>query len=208
MARSPIQEIEVYADVACPFAHAGLRRFVEQRDVLGTSLPRLRVRAWPLELVNDTPHSGAHLAPEIEALRAKVAPGLFAGFDAPTFPTTTMTTLAAAAAAYRAGIDGGEAFSLAVRDALWEQGLDVSDRVVLRGLATDLGVPEATADDDASVRADLEQGRARGVDGSPHFFTPTGDFFCPSLDISTDSGEMKVSFDQDGFTRFVNAIFD
>lgn len=208
MVHTPVQEIEVYADVACPFAHAGLRRFDEQRQVLGTALPRLRVRAWPLELVNDKPHSGKHLAPEIDALRAEVAPGLFAGFDAATFPTSTMSTLAAAAAAYRAGAEAGEAFSLAVRDALWERGLDVSDHDVLRGLATDLGVPEVTAEDDASVRADLEEGRARGVDGSPHFFTPTGDFFCPSLDISTDSGEMEVSFDQDGFMRFINAVFD
>jgi len=186
MSRTEIQEIELYADVACPFAHAGLRRFVEQRDVLGSTLPRLRVRAWPLELVNDTPHSGTHLAPEIDALRAEATPGLFAGFDAKAFPTSTLTTLAAAAAAYRAGIDAGEAFSLAVRDALWEQGLDVSHRAVLTSLATDLGVPEATADDHDAIRADLEEGRARGVDGSPHFFTPTGDFFCPSLDISTD----------------------
>lgn len=208
MPHDAIEEIEVYADVACPFAHASLRRFDEQRKVLGTSLPRLRVRAWPLELVNDTTHSGPHLAPEIDALRAEVAPDLFAGFDPATFPTSTMSTLAAAAAAYRAGIDAGEAFSLALRDALWERGLDVSDHDVLRGLATDFGVPEPTGDDEAAVRADLEGGRARGVDGSPHFFTPTGDFFCPSLDISTDSGEMEVSFDQDEFMRFINAVFD
>lgn len=207
MAHTDIQALEVYADVACPFAHAGLRRFAEQRETLGTSLPRMRVRAWPLELVNDTPHSGTHLAPEIDALRAEVAPGLFAGFDAATFPPTTMTALAAAEAAYRVGIDEGEAFSLAVRDALWERGLDVSDHEVLRGLATDLGVPEATDDDAAAVRADLDGGRARGVDGSPHFFTPTGDFFCPSLDISKENGEMEVSFDREGFTEFMHAVF-
>ncbi len=202
-----MQQIEVYADVACPFAHAGLRRFADTRRERGAPGPLLRVKAWPLELVNDTPHSGRHLAPEIDALRAEVAPHLFAGFDATLFPTTTLATLAAAAAAYRAGPEHGEAFSLAVRDALWEQGLDVSDPEVLTHLAARFDVPLATEDDEAAVLADLAEGRRRGVTGSPHFFTEAGDFFCPSLDITTEGGEMQVSFDRAGFDEFVDAVF-
>lgn len=207
MPHHDIQEIEVYADIACPFAHAGLRRFEEQRSVLGTNLPRLRVRAWPLEIVNDEPHSGKHLAPEIDALRAEATPGLFEGFDAATFPSSTLDALATAAAAYRTGLDTGEAFSLAVRNALWEEGRDVSDPAELRKLADDLGVPEPTDEDRASVTADLDQGRARDVDGSPHFFTPERDFFCPSLDISKDDGRMHVTVDQEEFLEFVTAVF-
>lgn len=207
MPHDDIQEIEVYADIACPFAHAGLRRFEEQRSVLGVSLPRLRVRAWPLEVVNGEPHSGKHLAPEIDALRAEATPGLFEGFDAAAFPSSTLDALATAAAAYRTGIDSGEAFSLAVRNALWEDGRDVSDSAVLRALAADFDVPEPTEEDRASVQADLDQGKARGVDGSPHFFTPDGDFFCPSLDISKDDERMHVSVDQEEFLKFVTAVF-
>jgi predicted DsbA family dithiol-disulfide isomerase len=200
-----MEQIEVFADIGCPFAHAGLRAFAAHRRERGATEPRLRVRAWPLELVNDGPHSGRHLAPEIEALRDDAAPDLFAGFDADRFPTTTLPALAAAAAAYRAGPDHGEVFSLAVRDALWEHGLDISDPDVLRHLAKELDVPVATAEDDATVRADLEEGRRRGVTGSPHFFTPGGDFFCPALDISKSADGMQVAFDRDGFRRFIEA---
>src|SRR5206468_3084962 len=49
--------IEVFADVRCPFTHVGLTRFVARRHELGRREPRLRVRAWPLELVNGEPLS-------------------------------------------------------------------------------------------------------------------------------------------------------
>jgi predicted DsbA family dithiol-disulfide isomerase len=202
-----MQQIEVFADIACPFAHAGLRAFAAYRREVGATTPRLRVRAWPLELVNGTPHSGAHLAPEIEALRADAAPDLFAGFHADGFPSTTLPALAATAAAYRLGVAHGEAFSLAVRDALWEHGLDIADGEVLASLRARLTIPDPTADDDAAVRADWAEGRERGVTGSPHFFTERGDFFCPSLDIDQGAGGMRVQFDATGFRRFVAAAF-
>jgi hypothetical protein len=47
-----VRVVEVFADVSCPFAHVGLRRLVEQRDKLARDDIVLRVRAWPLELVN------------------------------------------------------------------------------------------------------------------------------------------------------------
>lgn len=203
-----MHQIEVYADIACPFAHAGLRAFTTYRHQQGATEPRLVVRAWPLEIVNDAPHSGSHLAPEIDALRSGPAPDLFAGFRADPFPGSTMAALASTAAAYRAGVAHGEAFSLAVRDALWEHGLDIDDADVLAELRSGLDVPDPTEEDEAAVRADLAEGRTRGVDGSPHFFTDRGDFFCPSLDIDKDGGRMRVRFDHEEFQRFVVAAFD
>lgn len=197
----------MFADIACPFAHAGLRAYTTYRREQGVTEPRLVVRAWPLELVNDTPHSGRHLAPEIDALRADAAPDLFVGFDAGHFPPSTLAALATSAAAYRVGPEHGEVFSLAVRDALWEHGLDVADPDVLHHLAKELDVPVATAADEAAVRADLAEGRARGVTGSPHFFTADGDFFCPSLDIDSSGEGMQVRFDPAGFRRFVATVF-
>jgi predicted DsbA family dithiol-disulfide isomerase len=202
-----MERIEVFADIGCPFAHAGLRAVVAHRRALGTVEPRLVVRAWPLELVNDGPHSGHHLAPEIVALRKDVAPDLFAGFDADHFPTTTLPALAAVAAAYRESVEQGEVFSLAVRDALWEHGLDISDPDVLHHLAAQLGVPDATAADEAAVRGDWAEGRERGVTGSPHFFTTGGDFFCPALDISKDDRGFQIAFDNEGFQRFIDNAF-
>ena len=57
--------IEVFADVACPFAHVGLRRFAERRDELGRTDVALRVRSWPLEVVNGHPLDARLVAEEI-----------------------------------------------------------------------------------------------------------------------------------------------
>lgn len=201
-----MQQIEVFADVGCPFTHVGLRAFAALRDERGLTLPLLRVRAWPLELVNGAPLTGSFLAPEIAALQQGPAPGLFAGFDATAFPATTGPAMTSAAAAYRVGPEAGEAFSLAVRDALWEHGHDIADPDVLAHLRVGLDVPDPLPTDAASIEADLAEGRQRGVTGSPHFFTAHGDFFCPSLDIThDDAGHMRVRFDAAGFERFVRA---
>jgi 2-hydroxychromene-2-carboxylate isomerase len=70
-----------------------------------------------------------------------VAPDLFAGLDADHFPTSTLEALALVARAYRTDPRLGERMSFAVRDALFEQGADISDHVVLAGIAESLGVP-------------------------------------------------------------------
>ncbi|MFZ4518319.1 MAG: disulfide bond formation protein DsbA, partial [Microthrixaceae bacterium] len=70
--------IEVFADVSCPFAHVGLRRVVQERDRRGRTDVVLRVRAWPLEVVNGEALDGPHVAEKVDALRAQVAPDLFA----------------------------------------------------------------------------------------------------------------------------------
>jgi predicted DsbA family dithiol-disulfide isomerase len=200
--------VEVFADVGCPFTHGGLRRFVAYRQQHGKTEPVLRVRAWPLELVNGKALDGPSLVPKIEAMQADVAPDLFAGFDEHHFPATTLPAMAAEAAAYRQGFEIGERFSLAVRDALFEDGLDVSDVEVLRCLRESHGVPEPTELDRSAVRDDFAEGKRRDVSGSPHFFTAEGDFFCPSLDIEHDDDGYSVSFDVAGFQRFVSAAFD
>lgn len=198
-----MRTIEVYADVMCPFAYVGLRAFEERRAERGAAEPIVVVRAWPLELVNGHRHDARHLAPEIEALRTEVAPGLFAGFDPDTFPGSTLPALAATAAAYRRSPAAGDAFALAVRVALFEEGRDVSDASVLADLARRLDVEEATDADRAAVEADLTAGRDRGVVGSPHWFTSTGDFFCPSLKIHHDGDLWDVHFDRAGFDTFL-----
>jgi predicted DsbA family dithiol-disulfide isomerase len=199
--------IEVFADVACPFTHVGLRRFTAYRKQRRLTEPILRLRAWPLEWVNGDSLQGTALAPKIAALQASVAPDLFIGFDETGFPPTTLSALAAEAAAYRQGPVTGERFSLAVRTALFERGLDVSRPEVLGPLLDELGVSEATTSDEASVEADFKEGERRGVSGSPHFFTEDGNFFCPSLDIDHHDGRLTVTFDDSGFAQFISAAF-
>jgi 2-hydroxychromene-2-carboxylate isomerase len=198
--------LEVYADVACPFAHLSLRRLDEHRRRHDLQPPQLRVRPWPLELVNDMAHDPDQVADEVAALRSGPGADLFAGFDAPAFPTTTLPALVSEAAAYRAGPEIGERFSLAVRDALWEDGLDVADAGVLHQLRVDHGVPNPTDPDATAPRRAWEEGQRRGVRGSPHFFTPDGDFFCPALDIDHGGHDCSVTFNEAGFNRLVAAL--
>ncbi|HEX2851410.1 MAG TPA: DsbA family protein [Acidimicrobiales bacterium] len=197
--------IEVYADVACPFAHAGLRRFVDERSRRGRPEVVLRARAWPLELVNGRPLDARLVAEEIDELRAHVAPELFAGFDAARFPRTSLAAMALADAAYAVGLEKGERVSLALRDAVFEQGLDVADGDVLARIAADHGV--AVPPSDAAVRTDWAEGQARGVVGSPHYFLPGDDFFCPALDVARVDGRLRVRADEAAFSDFLDRCF-
>lgn len=150
--------LEVFADIACPFTHVGLRRFVATRIALGRDQPVLRVRAWPLELVNGSALRGSDMEPKIRALRRSVASDCFRAFTPDTFPSSTLPALASSAAAYRLGPERGEEFSLAVRDALFEGGKDVSDPTVLADLQTGLRVGDPTEADAASVEDRLPRG--------------------------------------------------
>jgi hypothetical protein len=80
------RSIEGFADVTCPFAHVGLRRCVMCRQERGADHPTLRVRAWPLELVNGKPLEPSLVAQHGEEFREQVAPDLFGGFDPDVAP--------------------------------------------------------------------------------------------------------------------------
>ena len=109
-----MHEIEVFADVWCPFTHVGLWRFVAARAE-GRVAGVLRVRAWPLELVNNQPLDPAFVAEEIDQIRSPVDADAFAGFDPDRFPRTTVPALLLTAVAYRSGPQVGEAVALELR---------------------------------------------------------------------------------------------
>jgi 2-hydroxychromene-2-carboxylate isomerase len=202
-----VQTIEVFADVACPFTHVGLRRFFEYRAEENRTDVKLWVRSWPLEIVNGAPLDPHFVADEVDDIRDQVAPLLFAGFDEAAFPSTSMPALALAAAAYRRSRPTGEQVSAALRDRLFERGINIADPAVLDGLAVefDLGPVDA---DPAPVLADYADGVRRGVVGSPHFFTPTGGYFCPALDVSRDAGgHLRVAANPAAFDDFVASCF-
>ncbi len=194
--------IEVYADIVCPFTHVGLRRLHDVRAARG-STAAVRVRAWPLELVNGAPVAADLVAREIDGLRTEVAPDLFGGFRAATFPRTSMPAFGLAAAAYQLDESVGEAVSLALRDAVFEEGRDVGETSVLRAIADSFGItPFDAAATEAAVRSDWERGQARGVQGSPHFFTDGRDWFCPTLDIHHEGDDFEVNFDVEAMHDF------
>jgi predicted DsbA family dithiol-disulfide isomerase len=188
-----LDAVEVFADVTCPFAYVELRQFVARRTELGVTGPRLEVRAWPLELVDDSPIDADEVAEHVEALREQVAPGLFKHFTSTTVPHTALPAFALAAEAYAHGDDLGEAVSLAVRSALFEDGLDISDSHVLTAIARahGLGRPSARARD--AYRADYDEGRDRAVRGSPHFFVGERDAFSPFLAIEEHDHDITIT---------------
>ncbi len=205
MQSAPTKTIEVFAEIGCPFTHIGLRRFVERRTALGRDDVVLHVRSWPLELVNGKALDPHFVGEEVDELRAQVAPTLFAGFDAETFPTTSFPAFAVAAAAYERNVWTGEAVSLELRDRFFEQGEDITDPDVLEDVAAVHGLGHVDLEGRAAARYEFEMGQSRDVVGSPHFFTPSGNFFCPALEIEKVDGHLQITADPDGFERFVDA---
>jgi len=202
--------VEVFADVLCPFTHVGLHTLIDRRADRGLSEPRLRIRAWPLELINGQPLDPDHIAAEIVALRKSVRPDLFAGFSVDTFPNTSMAAFALTAAADRTGDPALiEAVGMALRDALFEHGLDIGRTEVVRSVADRFGLTPSDAEaTEAAVRADWDEGKRRGVVGSPHFFTPDGGgWFCPGLAISRDEAGAFVVAWKEGSEAFVDRVF-
>ena len=199
--------IEVFADVVCPFTHVGLRRLVERRQELGREDVVLRVRSWPLELVNGAPVKVRLIAEEVEALRAQVAPDLFRGFDAGHFPSSSLPAMALSAAAYEKSLKAGETVALALRQALFEEGRDIGDPEILGEIAAAASIdgPNSRYDDEA--HADWEEGKRRGVIGSPHFFIGDQSWFCPTLDISHVDGRLSVRTNDESLQTFLAACF-
>ena len=204
-----MKSIQVYADVWCPFAYVGLRCVVERRTRFGRNEVALDIRAWPLELVNGSPLDPKTTALHVRELQAQVAPGQFTHFDPDHFPPTSLPALACIHAAYRKDLRTGEAVSFALRNALFEDGLDISRQHVLSEIANAHGVGPSTAEDEKSIVSDWQEGVRRGVKGSPHFFCGDHDVFCPSLDISKDGrGHIDVRTSLDDLDAFLGECFD
>ncbi len=198
--------IEVFADIWCPFAYVGLRVVRTRRD-LSSPTTAIRVRAWPLELVNGAPMDVEKTTHHVQDLREQLGLALFRGYDPDNFPTTTLSGLAFVAAAERVSEGGGEAASFRIRESLWEQGRDVGDDAVVAGLADEFGVTITDADRQA-VLDDWHDGQRRGVKGSPHFFCGDRDEFCPSLAMQRDDdGDLHVAPDPQRLEVFLQGCW-
>lgn len=200
--------VEVWADVTCPFTHVSFRRFSERRDLLGAPEVRLRVRAWPLELVNDAPVDADLIGEEVPQIRHQAAPDLFAGFDARRLPRSVIGLLGMCSLAYEESLEVGEALNLAVRNALFEDGASIGDPDFVASIAAAHGVAVPDADRSRqAVEDDWAAGREKGVEGSPTFFVGSQKFFCPTLDIQNEDGVFRVRDDPDAIRRFNEAVF-
>jgi predicted DsbA family dithiol-disulfide isomerase len=199
--------VEVYAEVACPFTHVGLLRIVRRREELGRTEPLLRVRAWPLELVNGAPLDPEKVAQHVDELRDQVEPGLFAGFDPAVVPGTSFPAFELAVAAYARGDALGEQVSMAIRHALFEEGRDVADPAVLAEIGRRFGVADPGPDARAEVLADLDTGTQLGVRGSPEYFLDDEGFFCPALRLQEVGGALEIEDAAELFDNFLEQVF-
>lgn len=203
-----MKRLEVFADVVCPFAYVGLRELLRRRDEMGRDDVHLIVRSWPLELVNGKPVDGHFIGEEVDEIRPQVAPDAFAGFDPERFPSSSIPALALSAAAYGKGDAVGEAVAMELRRLLFEERRDIADPAVLAEVAARHGLDDASSLGDAVVRADWEEGKTRGVVGSPHFFIDGESWFCPVLDISRDGdGHLHVRVDEHAVGQFLAHVF-
>ena len=125
----------------------------------------------------------------------------------PDRPCACRPAFALVEKAYRHGPAVGEAVSVAVRDALFERGQDISDPDVLEHIADSYGLGPVMPSDDAQVDTDWEDGRRRDVVGSPHFFLGDDGVFCPTLDITKVDGRLHIAIDQPAFDAFVEQVF-
>jgi predicted DsbA family dithiol-disulfide isomerase len=206
MAASVPISIEVFSDITCPFTHVGLERVVSEIAARHVTA-EVRLRAWPLEWVNGVPLDRDAVVTKAAILTERLGVDSFEGLGDATWPTTTLPALELTAAAY--GIDSatGLAVGLAVRSALFRDGLDIADPAVLAAIADEHDVEQHTRDDDsARVRFDYADGRGRGVRGSPHYWSGDDDFFCPALVIGhDDDGTLTADFDPAGLTAFLDS---
>jgi 2-hydroxychromene-2-carboxylate isomerase len=187
----------------------GLRAVARRRDLLGRADVTIRVRAWPLELVNGAPLDPAVTKKHVDALREQVAPDLFTHFDVDHFPHSTLPALAVAIAAYDRGAHVGEVVSFALRHALFEKGQDISCADVLAGVAVTHGIGDTGPEEDKAVLAEWHHGQSRGVKGSPHFFCGEIESFCPSLHISRDQdGYLRLRRDAEALDAFLTKCFE
>lgn len=199
--------IDVFAEIACPFTHVSLRRVVAERAARGVTRD-LRVRAWPLQLVNGKPLDPGMVADEVAALRDTVASELFRGFDRALVPSSSMLAFGLAGAAYEVDCHVGEAVSLAIRDALFEEGRDVASPGVLREVGARFDVEMVSEDEAETIaRRDWKRGKERGVQGSPHFFVEGGNWFCPGLDIAHEHGRFDIERSPKQLDAFLQTAF-
>ena len=197
--------VEVFAEITCPFAYVGLHHVLDHVAELDEAVD-IVVRAWPLEWVNGSGLAFEGVQEKAATLRSQLGVDFFNGLQADSWPSTTIPALALAAAGSAIDVPTGLAVSTDLRTAVFELSADISDPEVLHEIARAHGL-EFDPDDDRAVRADYDNGRARGVKGSPHYFVDTTDFFCPALDLGRDADDhLTARFDPDGLARFLASI--
>lgn len=180
--------IELWSDIACPWASLAVFRLRAARERLGlVDDVQVDLRAWPLELVNSRPTPKRTLDAETAVIGAHEPALRWSPWRGPSsrYAVSTLLPLEAVQASKDdavGGLPASEQLDLALRHAfyadsrcisLYDVILDVAkgcDRVKVDALADALEQGTARAQVFGQWRASEE----RGVESSPHLFLPDG----------------------------------
>jgi predicted DsbA family dithiol-disulfide isomerase len=171
--------LTVFSDLHCPWAYVFSIRLRRART--GVGQPPVSWRSWPLELVNRRGTPWDTLSQEIPVL-AQLEPDHFAPPRRETWPSTFLPAMEALKVAGELGGPvAADRFDEAARRAFFLDRRDLSLRSTLAEIATEAGLEQPRFLDTfdggghrRAVVADWEEGRRRGVQGSPHVFLADG----------------------------------
>jgi predicted DsbA family dithiol-disulfide isomerase len=171
--------LTVFSDLHCPWAYVFSIRLRRARAEVGR--PPVAWRCWPLELVNQRGTSWQTLSQEIPVL-TQLEPDHFAPPRRETWPSTFLPAMEALKVAGElGGPEAADRFDETARRAFFLDRRDLSIRPTLADVAAESGLDRSRFLDAfdggghrRGVIADWEEGRRRGVDGSPHAFLPDG----------------------------------
>ena len=171
--------LTVFSDLHCPWAYVFSIRLRRARAAVGQ--PPVAWRSWPLELVNQRGTPWDTLSQEIPVL-TQLEPDHFAPPRRDTWPSTVQPAMEALKVAGElGGPAAADRFDDAARRAFFLDRRDLSLRSTLAEIATEAGLEQPRFLDAfdggghrRAVVTDWEEGRRRGVQGSPHVFLPDG----------------------------------
>jgi predicted DsbA family dithiol-disulfide isomerase len=171
--------LTVFSDLHCPWAYLFSIRLRRARTAVGQ--PPVAWRCWPLELVNERGTPWDTVSQEIPVL-TQLEPDHFAPARRDTWPSTLLPAMEALkVAGEQGGPEAADRFDQLARRAFFLDRRDLSIRPTLLVLAAGAGLVRAGFQDAfdggghrRSVVADWQEGRRRGVEGSPHAFLPDG----------------------------------
>jgi predicted DsbA family dithiol-disulfide isomerase len=139
MAEPRVPEIWEWAEYYCPWCYIGAVRLHAIAPDYRSKL-RLRIRPFPLEILDNDPAPRDILEQEWWLAAIQEPAATFTPYPSDDWPTTTLPAFEAAWCAGRQGDDALLDFDLRVRNAFFAEGRNIGRREVLREIAEETGL--------------------------------------------------------------------
>ncbi len=155
-------EIWLWGEYYCPWTYIAVVRLREVMPSLG-GRATLRLRAYPLELIDGFAAPRDVLAQEWWLAAIQEPRAAFAAHSGDNWPTTTLPAFEAAWCVARQGDEALASFDLRVRRAFFAEGRDIGSRGVMQEIAREAGLDRDRFDRDyasgAAAPAVVEEAR-------------------------------------------------